>query len=485
MQQRADRGAHITSVSSAMAFKKPTQRAVGQRLQRRRRKRDDVLIAIPQRLVAGQRRHAVPLGGVGACDSGLCQSRELRCRADPYRIIDRVGCCAHHRTQASDHRGRSQHSRRDDRFGRVGFGIGRQGCQLITERRRNHRLVAVVAVDRGDEQAAAGAAHGGDQQPALLGQQRRSARQSPVGLRDDAVHHIDKPLRAQHAAAGNRVGPQPFLQAGDDDELPFPAERRMGTEDCDRVGLLSLVAGCRGQPHRFDVVDEAAQRRARGARHILLGHVEQCGDRVEVPVGLRACKTAALTGGQPAPLHAGTMPGLPQCVARVWTIGGAAARGREHGANLPQRTSLIGRQRSGFVVERLDKQLAEVARRLAAIGAAQRPPQLTKRYRVDPADRPGQQRQRPVAVEPVRRRVEDRQQRPHRGLIGQRSMRCCSLHRNTRGEKGTRQRRAPPGHRPDDHRHLRPGHAINQMCAAQRVGDQRRFGVRRRGDPHG
>ena len=49
----------------------PAQRAVGQRLQRRRGQRDDVVVAVPQRLVGGQRRHAVPLRRVGAGDTRL------------------------------------------------------------------------------------------------------------------------------------------------------------------------------------------------------------------------------------------------------------------------------------------------------------------------------------------------------------------------------------------------------------------------------
>ena len=215
----------------------------------------------------------------------------------------------------------------------------------MAERRREHRLVASVAVHRGHQQAAAGAGHRGDQQPAFLGEQRRPARQAAVHLRRDAVHHVDELLGAQHAAAGNRVGPQSFLQARDDDELPFPAERRMGAEDRNRVGLRSLITGRRGQSHRLDVVDQAAQRRAGGARHVLLGHVEQRGDRVEVAVGLRAGEATALTGRQPAPLQAGPMPRLPQRVAWVLPVGGAAARRGEHGAQPPQWAAEIGRHR--------------------------------------------------------------------------------------------------------------------------------------------
>ena len=40
----------------------------------------------------------------------------------------------------------------------------------------------------------------------------------------DPVEDVDEMLGAEHAAARSRVGPQPFLQSGDDDDIPFPAE---------------------------------------------------------------------------------------------------------------------------------------------------------------------------------------------------------------------------------------------------------------------
>ena len=153
------------------------------------------------------------------------------------------------------------------------------------------------------------------------------------------------------------------------------------------------------------------------------------------------------------------------------------------------RTRRNGRARSpdtdGFRFQRVDEQIAEIARRLAAIGAAQRPAQLPQRHRVDPADRPGQQFKGAVAVQPVGRGRQHRQHRPRRRLLGHRHTRRRGHHRYARRGQGAGQRRAALPHRADDHGHLRPRHLVDEVGSAQRVDDQRGFGVRRRGHPHG
>ena len=75
-------------------------------------------------------------------------------------------------------------------------------------------------------------AHRGHQQSSLLGQQRRAHRR----VLGDTVQHVQQSLRAQHSAARNSVGPQPFLQAGDDDQVPLVAERRVRAEHRDLLG---------------------------------------------------------------------------------------------------------------------------------------------------------------------------------------------------------------------------------------------------------
>ena len=122
--------------------------------------------------------------------------------------------------------------------------------------------------------------------------------------------------------------------------------------------------------------------------------------------------------------------------------------------------------------------------RASRSGPPQRTPQLPQRHRVDPADRTGHQRQRPLPVETVRRRLQHGQQSPHRRLVGQRLIGVGHIDRHTGGGQRAGERRAQPRNRADDHRHLRPRHAVDEMGASQRIGDQRGLGVRRGGDPH-
>ena len=236
--------------------------------------------------------------------------------------------------------------------------------------------------------------------------------------------------------------------------------------------------GVAGSPSRLDVADHSAQRRAGCSRHVLFGHIEQRGHRVEVAVGLRAGEAAALAGRQPAPLQARSVPGLPQCVSRVSPVVGAAARRREHRAHPPQRAAEIGRQVIGFTVERLDEQITEVPRRPAAIGTAQRPSQLAQRHRIDPADGPGQQR-----TAPDRRR--DPSAVASSTVSSARDAACSASGTPDGGVAPVHPPRSalgpaprPARHRADDDRHLRPRHPVDEMGSAQRVGDQRGFGVR-------
>ena len=76
---------------------------------------------------------------------------------------------------------------------------------------------------------------------------------------DDAVEDIDELLRAEHAAAWSRVGPQPFLQSGDDDDIPFPAEGGVRAHHRDAVDVGWRVAGRRQRAQRAHVLDEATQ----------------------------------------------------------------------------------------------------------------------------------------------------------------------------------------------------------------------------------
>ncbi len=449
-----------------------------------------MVVAVPQRLVGGQRRHAVPLGRVGTGNACPRQPRQLCCRAGPHRVVDRARRCAHHRAQPADQGGRSQHPaargpvrrfRCRDRWPSAasswqnGDGsIDSSPLSLstaVTSSRLRARPIAAISSLRSS--ASSGAL----------------ARQAAVRLASTTPSRTSTSCWVPSTPPrGIVLGHSPSCRPGDDDELPFPAERRVRAEDRDRVGRPVVDRGRpRAAPVALDVVDQAAQRRAGGARHVLLGDVEQRGDRVEVAVGLRAGGATALTGRQPAPLQAGPVPCLPQRVARVAPVGGAAARRGEHGAHPSQRPSVLRRpaRRGARASQRVDEQVAEVAWRLRP--SARR--SARRSCRSDTGSTrpigPGQQRQRPRRRR-GRRAVASSTVSSARtaGWSASGALGAGGVHRHTCGGQRARQRRAQPGHRPHDHRHLRPRHAVDEMRAAQRVGDQRGLGVRRRGDPH-
>ena len=211
VHQRTDRRPHIAPVAAAVPLQQPAQRAVGQRLQRRRRQPHHVVVTRPQRFVGARRGHAVPLLGVGAGNPCRGQPRQLCCGTCPYRVVDGVLGRADHRAQPADQRRGSQHPRGEHRLGGMGFGVGR-------ELRRVRRETARAASSRRRFRCR-------PRSPAVgcgRGPWRRSAACAPrpaavpgwtprgrsIG---DPVEDVDELLGAEHAAAWSRVGPQPFL----------------------------------------------------------------------------------------------------------------------------------------------------------------------------------------------------------------------------------------------------------------------------------
>ena len=75
----------------------------------------------------------------------------------------------------------------------------------------------------------------------------------------DTVEHVEQSLRAQHPATRNRVGPQPILQAGDDDQIPFVSQSGVGTEHLDLFCRRDRTAIDARQLQGRDVFDEPAQ----------------------------------------------------------------------------------------------------------------------------------------------------------------------------------------------------------------------------------
>src|SRR6185312_5583361 len=107
-----------------------------------------------------------------------------------------------------------------------------------------------------------------------------------------------------------------------------------------------------------DVVDEAADRRTRGALDIVVGDVEEGGDGVEVTVGLRGHGAPAGPGLQPSALQAGAAPRLPQRVARI--VVREARGGADHRSDPLERCGVRGGQLCRSSVERIDQQVAEL-----------------------------------------------------------------------------------------------------------------------------
>ena len=83
-----------------------------------------------------------------------------------------------------------------------------------------------------DQQPFACPTHRGHQQPPLLGEQRCTHR----GAFGEPVQHVQQSLSTEHPATRNCVGPQPFLQSGDDYHVPLVAERRVRAEHRHLVG---------------------------------------------------------------------------------------------------------------------------------------------------------------------------------------------------------------------------------------------------------
>nr|BFE83357.1 hypothetical protein GCM10020093_059580 [Planobispora longispora] len=71
--------------------------------------------------------------------------------------------------------------------------------------------------------------------------------------------------------------------------------------------------------------------------------------------------------------------------------------------------------------------------------------------------------------------LDELDQRPHARLLEQRHLAAAHHDRHARRDQRPAQQRHLPGRRPDQHGHPRPGHPVEQVGAAQGVGDDRRL----------
>ena len=273
--------------------------------------------------------------------------------------------------------------------------VGGQRSEFVAERRRDGTVVSFT-VDGRHENVRPSPAEGSDEQSALVGQHRR-----PRGhaLAAHAVDVVDEFLGGEHTASRNRVGPQPFLNSGQNHELPLAAQCGVRGQHRHGVTCGSVTARHRRQRQPAHVVGDTAESGTGGPADVLVDDVEQRGDRVEVSACRSARRPTSLDGTEPAPLQPAVMPGLPQREPRVLAVRDAASRRVHHRAHAAQRAGQLVGKVDRSAVERVHEEVSELAG--ASVGAAQRAAQLAQRHRVDSTDRTGEQGQRLLAGESV------------------------------------------------------------------------------------
>ena len=363
--------------------------------------------------------------------------------------------------------------------------VGAVLLQLVEEPRR----LLVLSGHRPDEQRLLRPAHCQVEQPPFLRQDRRG--------RGDGVivhtgHQVLQPFHAQHGSAKPQVRPSSLLNTRDGDDRPLAT--------CGRVRGQQRYPvrrhGRRRQRVTHDllcpqVIREGRDARARQPVDVPAGGVEQRHDGVEVAVGLRAQRSPAFDLLQQLVLQPASVPQLPQHLLDAVAARHGLVRDAQQPADAPHRFGLgVGEPGEDVpAAQRFDEQF--VARPLAAPGQfepTQTTTQPAQRQRIRAAERRRQQHLGEVDVEEFGRgrELQHGQQRPHRGLARQRQLLGRRADRDAGGAQGPLQHQESPRRRPDEHRDLRPRHAVDEVRAAELVGDPAGLGGRRRhhADPH-
>ena len=400
-------------------------------------------------------RPAVVVGGIGEPgqpDGGLVadSGRGVRVDADPAQLADQ---------RRQGQRPARPAGLRPDRHPE----LGKEPGGLVT--------LALGAGHRGHHQPRARPGAGDVEQPPLLG--------DPAGRGDRARHAGGaQPVRLQQRPAAAYVRPAALLDAGHHHQCPLQTFGPVGGQQphgpAAQVGLPHRVGGDLLALH---LGEERGQTAATGD---LLGarrDVEQGADRVQVPVG-PATQLAAAGGVGSKPLRpVGAGPEQPQrLLGAVPGPDSAPAAGEQVGQPLRGLDLRPGRafgqplrigQPQGDQLGRGPGQCS--ASQLGPLGLAQRPAEPAYSHAVQPAERRGEQALRLVRGDPALpgRDLQAQQQRPDRGVGGQRDLvpRHLDRYAGRHQRPGQAGDRCPAG--PDQHGHVVPAETFAQVGTAQ------------------
>ena len=235
-----------------------------------------------------------------------------------------------------------------------------------------------------------------------------------------------------------RSGQRAFLGMRDDDQVPLQALAAMGGQQADRLTAHSAVGERVGRDLLGgEGVEELPQPHVAGLLLGAGGRFEERTDRVEVAVGQAPGLTPLLGLAAEPRSPVGAVPERPEHLlgARAGVETGSGRADQGHDA-----AGAVGAL-AGHVVEEPvggDRTAYELARGYVGVARAQRPGQRPQVVGVEPSERRGQQRLRPVGGDEVGVggivdvEVDDHPQRckkrQHRWLAHERGLVAGHLH---------------------------------------------------------
>ena len=483
VDHRAQVAQDVRPARTDRGLKQPAEPAPGERLDLGRGQ-PDRLAAGHDRAGVGQLGQRVPLARVGRADPGGGQPGQLGRRGlpDGRRALGVGGGPA----QVGDQSGHGQPAVLALPDPLDSDVVARQ---LGQEPGRS--LVGVLAAGRGDNEPFLRAGDGDVEQPALLGQQlgrQQGGVDVGAGILTGAARGLGQLVDAQQRAAHAQVRPGLLLDAGHHHDVPLQALGAVRGQDADAVVPHGPFGqGVAGDLLAGQAVGEQGGHAGRHAVGEVRGLVEQRQHRVQVPVGGRARRAARRAGLMPMRSQAGGVPDGPEHVlGAAALLDGVPGGGEQAGQPLGRRRHPV---RHHGQVLRVEQGAGEHIRGALAlrVGVGEQlegPAQAAQAEGVGAAQRAAEELGRGGLVEVglVQGAAEQHQQRAGAGFLGQRQLVPGHRDRDVGRGQGPAQQRHLPGRRADQDGHVRPGHPVGQVRAAQRVGDQRGL-LLRRGQP--